>query len=223
MFKKLFELLKDLKSVKSNSENNENIVLYPEIPFYGIKGSIHTIEETENAYLKVVYNHDGTIDPLKKPIPKKKSKNLNLIENDYYKDLKTYLEFNHNKYLEYKSNLVKPKLTKQQVKIGIIIAGTMTIISFPILITTSYIGALLEAISILALYKTIDLKKQHETVAQQKKFLSEYKEYQKELITYNQSNSKKSYQTVYTEIATKNATKDKDYPKIKILSKEEAA
>ena len=223
MFKKLFELLKDLKSKKSNSENNENIVLYPKIPFYGIKGSIHTIEETENAYLKVVYNHDGTIDPLKKPIPKKKSKNLNLIESDYYKDLKTYLEFNHDKYLEYKNNLVKPKLTKQQVKIGIIITGTMTIISFPILITTSYIGALLEAISILALYKTIDLKKQHETVAQQKKFLSEYKEYQKELKTYNQSNSKKSYQTVYTEIATKNATKAQDYPKIKILSKEEAA
>ena len=69
----------------------------------------------------------------------------------------------------------------------------------------------------------IQLKLNIFLLAQQKKFLSEYKEYQKELITYNQSNSKKSYQTVYTEIATKNATKDKDYPKIKILSKEEAA
>lgn len=222
MFKKLFELL-DLKRKKSNLEDNNNIVLYPKIPFYGIKGSIHSIEDAENVYLKVVYNHDGTIDPLKRPIPKKKNKNLCLVEDDYYKDLKTYLEFNHDKYLDYKNNIKQPKLSKKQTKAAIMATTTLSIISFPILLYTSYVGAILEAISLLSLYKTIDIKKQHEILEKKKQFLEEYKQYQKELITYNQNNSKKAYKTIYTEIATKNATKEKDYPKIKLLTKEEAA
>lgn len=191
---------------KNNSLEQDQIVkvLLPDIPSYGIKGSICRIEETEESYYKVLYQLDGTTEKI--PVPKKKQRNFSSIVDDYYKDLKKYLDLNHGKYHEYKENRLKQKMDKKFVQIGVLVSFGMALISLPILVSTTYIGAFLEAISILFLYLTCDLKREIVEDEEKHTFIKQYDSYQTRLVDHNvmkANQNNQSKRTVYTEISSK--------------------
>ena len=217
MNKKIFSVLSS--NNKTLEIDNGNNTLFPEIPFYGIKGSIHKIEEAEESYYKILYSDNGKIDPIKKPVPKNKGKNLASIIEDYHNDLKTYLEINNDKYLEYRNISPKKKINDKNLRIALIASSAATIISIPILFMSD-IGAIIGAVSALSLYKVYDIKRTQESKEQ---FIKQYDIYQKSLVSYieKQSDTKK-VATTYTKIAAKeDPSLDKNKPKILILTKEE--
>lgn len=213
--KKLLSLKE--KDIQSKATNK----MFDEIPNIGIKGAIHNIEEANECYYIIEYNADGTLDPIKKPVPKNKGKNLPFITDIYYKNLKKYLEINNDKYLKYKNIPRQHKLSKMKLKVYTIITFVATSCSLPVLFFVSDIGAVFSAISLLSLYKVYDLKK---TQDNQEKFIKRYDVYQRMLIEYNLKNEqpKKKYETKYTKIATKEEpVQEKTRPKTLSLTKEE--
>lgn len=206
--------------------------LLPDIPFYGMKGTICRIEvlkdddDRELCYYKVLYNHDGTIDSEKIRVPKCKGKNLVSLLNDYYTDLKQYLDFNNDKYLDYKTNLMNKKFDKRKVQIAVMISVAMTIVSLPILILTNYVGAIMSGASILLLYKTNSLNKKIMEDEKKHKFIKQYDQHQQRLVNYyviESNQQSKKHQTKYTGISSKRQVNEKEYQKFKtkVLMKEE--
>lgn len=212
---------KKIISLSCDKKNKEIISLFPEIPFYGIKGSIHKIEEAKECYYKVLYSDTGAIDPIKKPVPKNKGKNLSSLIDDYHHDLKKYLELNNNKYLDYKSSS-KAKLSKRQMKACFFLSSLAVVTSIPVLFLISDLGAILGGVSVFALYKVYDLKTKQD---KKEEFMKQYNTYQKALVNYNQmkSDKKKVKETTYTKISSKDVKNEMTRPKVLTLSKEREA
>lgn len=220
-------------SVSLNEPDCHLETLLPHMPHYGIKGTICRIEVLKDGddkvlcYYKVLYNHDGTINPNKIKIPRGKGeKNKRLLYDEYFMELKEYLELNSEKYYSYKSELLKKKIDKRQVHIGIAISAVMTVVSAPVLISTTYVGALMGGTSILSLYKTSSLKQKMVKNEKKSKFIKQYDQYHQRLVEYQTSkfNVKNVHEpTEYTRISSKKQDNKKTNPKTLTLTKKEAA
>lgn len=227
MNKEFFLSLLSQTNNESNSieSNSDTKVLLPKIPFYGLAGTICQIEETTDSYYKVLYNADGNINENKIPVPKKKSKNKKYLLNDYYKDLKKYLEANEAKYLEYENTNPNPILTNTQFYILAIVTFLASVSSLPFLFSTTWIGLIFATISTFSLYVVCDIHKND--LNKQKKyitFINNYKEYQRDLVNYNINNKltkSKTPKTTYTEIENMEKSNEKLSTKLKQLKKEE--
>lgn len=207
---------------KKNSYSNNNQLL-TELPFYGIGGSIYRIEEAEEAYYKVLYNHDGSINSNKIPVPKKKNKNLQFLLKDYFEDLNKYLELFQNQYLDYENSSNKVTLTNKQFILLAIITLLASIFSIPFLFTTTYIGLLFSTISVLSLYIVCDIhKKDINRNKERNNFMKQYKELERDLANYRSGKSilKENNKTIYTEIKEVDKSNLKILPKIKTLTKD---
>lgn len=218
MNKLLFLSLFKSKETKPQENNNLELLL-PELPFYGIGGTICRIEEAPESYYKVLYNQDGTINSQKIPVPKKKNKNLNLLLKDYYEDLKNYLDKFQTKY----SESYHPVLTNKQFYILAIITSLATTLSIPVLLSTAWTGLLFSAISAISLYIVCDLRKKDiQKSKNQSNFKKQYKTYQRNLADYRSGNSicnEKCIETTYTQINQIDKSYLKFFPKIKMLIK----
>lgn len=230
MIKELFSTMFETKNkkVQTNSNNNQTITLFPELPYYGKKGTIHRVEETDYNYIYTVYNDDGSIDKNKRIVPKRKGKNLSCIEKQYYNDLKKYLEYTNHEYMNCKHDRLRKYVNKKHITIGIIVSMSMMAISIPIWFSSiqvlCYIGAIMEATSMLSLYITINLKNTIEKDDKKKVFIEQYNHYQESLIEYNQqkAKNKQNMKTQYTEVSSKTSSLIDDKPKQKRLIKEES-
>lgn len=205
----------------------------PDIPFYGLKGTICRIEvlkddydNRELCYYKVLYNQDGTISKDKVRVPKSKGKNLSSLINDYYNDLKKYLDLNNSKYLDYKENGLKEKNNKKTIQALIILSVIAIVIFIPILLSTTYIGAIIEAICLLLFYKANELHKKIIEDEKKSEFIKQYDYYQKDLVKYqslknDKDNKLKKYNQ--TKISSKSNKLEQEFKKnkIKTLIKEE--
>lgn len=207
---------------KKNNLLENNKLLFSEIPFYGIGGTIYRFEEADDSYYKVIYNQDGTINPQKLPISKKKGKNYRLLENDYYKEIEKYLKNLNDKYLEYTNNSYKANLTNKQFYILAIATFLASIVSIPFLLTTAWIGLVFATISVLSLYIVCDVhKKDVQNIKERSSFITQYKELERALTNYNlgSTNSKgKNTETTYTKIEGIDKSHVKIIPNIKILT-----
>lgn len=203
--------------------NNDNNLLLQELPFYGIGGSIYRIEEAEEAYYKVLYNQDGSINPLKIPVPKKKKKNLQYLLDDYFKDLSNYLEKFKNKYIEYENNNYKVALTNKQFILLSLITFLASVFSMPFLFTTATIGLIFSVASILSLYIVCDIhKKDVKIITQRNMFIKQYSKLERDLKEYSVSKTKfkTKDKTIYSSVNKMDNSYLKPFNKIKNLVRE---
>ena len=215
----------------ANLENTNYCVetLLPDIPFYGMKGTICRIEVLKDVddnrelfYYKVLYNYDGSINSDKIRISKKY---LSSVVDDYYNDLKKYLDLNSDKYLDYKKNRLVNKLDDKIIKLSLAISSGLVMIGIPILMSTVYVGAIIEAIFILSLYTTYNMRKKNVEEDEKIEFIRQYDNYQKNLVEHNIVNSNKNNKiskTIYTYVSKKEQSLENELPKVKskILIKE---
>lgn len=195
--------MKKILFKKSDNLGNDNNLLLQELPFYGIGGTICRIEEAEESYYKVLYNQDGSINPLKIPVPKKKKKNFKYLLDDYFKDLGNYLDMFKNKHIELETNTYKEVLTNKQFILLSTITFLASIFSIPFLFTTTIIGLIFSAVSILSLYIVCDIhKKDVQTINERNIFIDGYKKLEKDLKDYNagKTNFKVKDKTMHQKI-----------------------
>ena len=228
------------KEANLDTTNGQFVALCPDIPFYGIKDTICRIEVSKDlegrelSYHKVLYNHDGTINPKKVNIPRNKGKNLDLLLGDYYGDLKKYLEVNSNQYFNCKNNSLKKKVDKKKTQILIVILAIVSLALFPVMGYTtgiaSTISAILTASSLLGLYMQVNSYAKIIAEEKNKKYIDNYEEKHEKLVQFigeqekkKLKNSKNGKVTNFTPIATanKDLNAEKCKNKIKILVKEE--
>lgn len=206
-------------------DGNNNSILLPEIPFYGISGTICRVEEACDCYYKVVYNQDGSISPNKIPVPKKKKKNFNFVLRDYCEDIEKYLVKYQSKYLECENSMDNPIFTDRQYYLLMVVTLLATIASFPFLFTTAWVGLVFGTISSFSLYMVYDLhKKDTDKIKSHTEFKKNYKKLQRDLVRYQANNplyKVRNSETIYTEIKNKDKSDLKMFPKIKRLMKEE--
>lgn len=200
-------------------QTDEDIkLLLPELPFYGKGGSICRIIDAPESYYKVLYTSNGGISNTLIPVPKNKGRNFKLILNDYCCDLKSYLDEFQNQYLEYESTKIKKKLSNKQFYILASIVAICTIISIPVLLTTSWIGLVFSSVSAFSLYMICDIRNKDVTNENTRKnFIRQYNNYQRALANYKSSNPvyKERYEkTLYPEIPKKDTSYLRFIPKI---------
>lgn len=226
------------KAVHLDANDVRYEALSPDIPFYGKKGTICRIEVSKDSegnelcYHTVVYHEDGTIHPTKINTPRNKGKNLTLLLESYYKELKKYLEFHSHQYLDYKNTGLKKLFNKKKLQALIFLFGILTFAALGIFFQTMGLVSFLSAVTagITGLVTGIQAKGYLEVIKDEKqqKTLHEYEELQRELIEYlskreKMKNSKNRKQTIFTPIAIANGKSfDKEKYKVKLLVKEES-
>lgn len=175
---------------KNNEQIDDNNLLLQELPFYGIGGTIYRIEEAEESYYKILYNQDGSINPNKIPVPKKKKKNLKYLLDDYFKDLSNYLDKYKDKYIELNNNTYKEVLSKKEFVLLSSVTFLASIFSIPFLFTTATIGLIFSAISILSFYIVCDIhKKDIKNINERDIFVNQYSELEQYFSDYNTGNT----------------------------------
>lgn len=215
--------IKKLLFQKSNVRIEDNNLLLQELPFYGVGGTICRIEEAEEAYYKVLYNQDGSINPIKIPVPKKKKKNLKYLLDDYFKDLSNYLDKFRDKHVELDNNTYKEVLTKKQFLLLSSVTFLASIFSIPFLFTTATIGLIFSAVSILSFYIVCDIhKKDVNNINERDIFINQYREFEKFLREFKDGNTsfKSITKTKYSSIKKMDNSYLKPFNRIKNLVRE---
>ncbi len=164
------------------------------LPFYGKRGTISKIIENEKTYTVTKYGVDGK-EEIKLTIPKKKKNYDGLLQN-YYQDMKCYLDQNYDKYFDYKSTRLKKKINMNHVSLG----KYISIISFTIgaslmffsanssmVEVLSYSGLILSASSISGFCAAMNLTKEYKKDTEKAKFIACFNSYSKELDSYYRS------------------------------------
>lgn len=209
---------------KNELLDDTNELLFDELPFYGISGTICRIEEAPESYYKVLYNQDGTINPQKLPVSKKKGKKFIAIQEDYYSEVKNILTKFKDQYMEYENNKYNPTLTNNQFYILAIVTFLASMASIPFLLTTAWIGLVFETISVLSLYIVCDIhKKDVQNKKERTAFMNKYIKLERDLVDYQTGNfsyKDKKVKTEYTKIEEIDKSHLKTFPNIKMLTKE---
>ena len=182
------------------------------LPYYGKKGTISKIEEREKKYIVYRYGmSEKDIYILEVP---KNIKNNELLLNNYYSDLKNYLNANKEKYEQYKNKKYKKHPNLNLLKI---IAIVMLSSSIPLLQTYNilgYVGIALDILSIPVVISVIKLSIDEKKKEKNIKFIKKYNELQHKLRLYNEKQEKSYKITKYSEL-----TKDAKEPKRDINKK----
>ena len=182
------------------------------LPYYEKKGTISKIEEREKKYIVYRYGmSEKDIYILEVP---KNIKNNELLLNNYYSDLKNYLNLNKEKYEQYKNTKYKKHPNLNLLKI---IAIVMLSSSIPLLQTydiLGYVGIALDILSIPVVISVIKLSIDEKKKEKNIKFIKKYNELQHKLRLYNEKQEKSYKITKYSEL-----TKDAKEPKRDINKK----
>ena len=203
----------------------ENNIILPKIPFYGITGTISHIEDTIDCYYKVIYREDGSLNPLKLPIPKRRNKSLVLIEEDYYKEVEKYLTTVKDEYIKCKDSKCNTTLTNKQYILLFIITLLATIFSLPFFLATALMGLIFESISIISLYIVCDIhKKDVIKLKEYNDFIKEYQELEERLSIYNSDKEENASIELTREVEKPKIEKKSSfkYSRPKLLTKEAA-
>ena len=183
------------------------------LPYYGKKGTIKSIEETDKNYEVNRYGMNKN-DTYQLKVKKNKINEELLVEN-YYNDLKNYLTEQKDKYDKYnKDNKNKVNQTKLNVLklTGIILIGS----SIPLLQTygtPGYIGVALDIISIPIVIEILKLTIKEKKQNNRTKFINKYDELKHRLRIYNENNSKSLELTKYSSLISNNKEPKRDINK----------
>ncbi len=172
------------------------------IPFYEI-GRISTIKEEGNFYIE--YRYDDMGKPTKYVYIKKNSKNLESLLNNYYNDLRGYLDYNkdkyndsaNNKYSEI-SNMKKYKTIKYIPFVLSLLPVIGVVLDMIVLIN---LGIVLDTMLIPSFIIMDNKSKLYDKELSKNKF---YKEYSNYLEDYNINSKKKTNntnKTIYSEVS----------------------
>lgn len=183
-------------------------------PFYGKRGSISKIIETEKTFITTRYGLDGKEEEAITTTTPNKNKNKNRIFKECHQDLKNYLEINYDNYLSNTKKRAKKNINIKKIVIATIISVAILPVSVFLTMTMtgtiSYIGVIGIALSLTSLCAEIDFAKAYFNDKKCSKVITEYKSYEKKLNALNialaQAKSNKK-NTTYSNIP--NQTKDK--------------
>lgn len=163
------------------------------LPFYGKRGSISQIIEQEKGYTVIKYGIDGK-EEVALTVPKGKTKrNEKELLQNYYQDMKCYLDQNYDKYFEYKSTRLKKKMNIKNIYLGAGIAGCTFMLGIVLMTLSnvmvvtgaiSYIGLVIAASSVSGLVASMNLRKEYKKDEEKGKFIEQFNSYSRELDTY---------------------------------------
>ncbi|MEE3342959.1 MAG: hypothetical protein VZS44_02595 [Bacilli bacterium] len=152
--------------------NNMNFKL----PFYGKKGTIKDIKEDTKYYL--VYRYDTSKDKDILFYVPKNEKNLNRLLDNYYNDLKGYLENSSEKYETLKQNRMKKVINTDNIKLMLGISTSLILLSIPLINThetIGFVGVVLDTLAIpTTSYAISELIKNYKD-QKNAKFINNYK------------------------------------------------
>lgn len=168
------------------------------LPFYEKKGTIKKIDENDNFYLVYYYGFTPKEETL--IAVQKNTKNFNSLCDNYYNDLKGYLEKNSVKYETYK--YTKRKKIVNSKLIDILNLSTIILIgmSIPLLLNPNalfFLGITLNAISVPILLTSIKLSKEEKDDREKADFINKYNELEHRLRLYNQEKKQTKEETKY--------------------------
>lgn len=203
-------------------ESNNKSIIYT-LPFYGVPGSISKIIAHPTGYYVVRYNIDGQ-ERRKEPITTKKYEKL--LQDNFYPNIKQYLESTKTTYTEYKNKPSK-NLNIKVIHLTTTIAILVIIASFPMILSImngltsiAYLGVITLATSLSGLCVALNLTKDYHKEQNRIQFIKEYENYQQQLINYYhvKPNTKTTKPTKYIGIGNQKAKENSlNLQKIKIL------
>lgn len=190
------------------------------LPFYEKKGTIKKIDENDNFYLVYYYG----VTPKEETLiaVQKNTKNFNSLCDNYYNDLKGYLEKNSVKYETYK--YTKRKKIVNSKLIDILNLSTIILIgmSIPLLLNPNalfFLGITLNAISVPILLTSIKLSKEEKDDKKKADFINKYNELEHRLRLYNQEKKQTKEETKYNGLTP---VPDNNIRDLKIIKKKVA-
>lgn len=198
--------------------NNMNF----KIPYFGKKGSIKDIKENNKFYLVYRYGLTEKEETLFY-VPKNKNNLKDLLDN-YYSDLKEYLDINANKYETTKKTRLKKDINLGLIKIMSVASLTMLLASIPLLNTHNqigFIGVTLDTLAIpTAVYAIGEFVKLHNDT-KKAKFIKKYNQLRHKYQKGIRDNVKVNEKTVYHGLDyNKNKDHTNDLSKVKILKQD---
>lgn len=181
------------------------------LPYYGKKGTISKIEESEKSYQVYRYGMNKK-DKYILEVPRSQ-KNKELLINNYYNDLYNYLNVNKEKYEQYKNTNHKKHINLNLLKlIGIVMLSS----SIPLLQTydiLGYIGIALDILSIPVVISVVKLSIDEKKMENQNKFIEKYDKLQHRLRIYNEKQEKSHELTKYNGLVKENKEPERDINK----------
>lgn len=169
------------------------------LPFYGKKGTIKSIVENEKSYTVYRYELDGNDDIISN-VPKN-IKNYSLLIENYYNDLKGYLETYSSKYEFYKNSRLNKKVNSNLINVLMLLSVVMIGTSIPLLLNFESLGILgvtLDVLSIPALITTVRLSVKEFDDKKKISFIDEYQKMEYRYRLFNDEKTKQNNITKYT-------------------------
>lgn len=195
-------------------------MLYLQLPFYGKRGSIAEIKETEKTYDVSTYNNDGKASITSKV--KKTNSNLKALINNYHKDTDEYLRTNREKYdiASYEKNTEYP--SAKTIKAAFITSAVLVSTAMPISALTGMAGVTVYSLVIgtpffIASYKVL---KKIDKQNKKNSFINEYKRLNKEYRKYEIEKEDEKRRTLARSKIPMNIDKERKYSYIKELVKQ---
>ncbi len=185
------------------------------LPFYGKKGTISSIEENDKNYIVHRYDITGK-ENLTLEVPKN-TKNYNKLVENYYIDLKDYLITNNNKYEYFKRTKAMNKVKASTIIYSKIASIALIAGSLPLVAnqgTLGYLGITLDAIAIPVIISSVRLSIKENNNEKKARFINKYNELAHRLIIYNEGKSRNISLTKYSEVKTDNKEPKRDLRKI---------
>lgn len=172
------------------------------LPFYGKRGSISKIFETEKNYSVTKYGINGK-EELSLIIPKKYKNYVGLMQN-YYQDLKGYLESTYHYYLECRSTRLKKEINIKKVQLGTCASiggfaiGSILMTGFlssAITEAMAYVGLVIAASSISGFCATRNLTKTYKKDKEKADFIERFNSLNRSLENYYRAFDQSKEQT----------------------------
>lgn len=194
------------------------------LPFYEKKGTIKTITENERYYIVERYEADGKTTSVK--MTKKTQKNFEALVENYYNDLKGYLDKYERKNKIYQESRLSKHNDKQTLKTSVLLSLMLIGLSIPLLQTyeaLGYLGIVLDIIAIPFLINSTNLLLKEKEDEKKQNFMELYNDFSQKYYSYikekKKNDAKKLEKTQYKGISdNKREVKEKSHnkPKIKI-------
>ena len=195
-------------------------MLYLQLPFYGKRGSIAEIIETDNTYDVSTYNNEGKSNITSRV--KKTKSNLKAIMSNYYKDTDEYLRTNRDKYdiASYEKNTDYPNTNI--IKGSFIISSALVTTAIPISALTGMAGVTVYSLAIGTPFFVASYKVLKKIDKQNKKnnFMNEYKELNTKYRKYETEREEEKRRILARSRIPMNIDKERKYSYVKELVKQ---
>ena len=195
-------------------------MLYLQLPFYGKRGSIAEITETDNTYDVSTYNNEGKSNITSRV--KKTKSNLKAIMSNYYKDTDEYLRTNRDKYdiASYEKNTDYPNANI--IKGSFIISAALVTTAIPISALTGMAGVTVYSLAIGTPFFVASYKVLKKIDKQNKKnnFMNEYKELNTKYRKYETEREEEKRRILARSRIPMNIDKERKYSYVKELVKQ---